>query len=213
MSPYNNTHPSHKTEFSSEDGEKCVNCGSTYGALRSRCPVTGIPKTIHSTHSIRNSPVSGAPFCTTCGRYGDPLMLVCPSMSQVENIPTEDIQLANACRSLGQLADLLHKFNKKWWVDIHTGEDLQRNVGELLMLAVSELSEAMEGHRKNLMDDKLPNRKMFEVELADAIIRILDTAAGMGLDIGGAVLEKTHYNLTRVDHTHAARLAPGGKSY
>ena len=81
------------------------------------------------------------------------------------------------------------------------------------MLMVSELAEALEGHRKDLMDDKLPHRKMFEVELADCIIRICDTAGQMGLDLGGAVAEKLEYNSTRKDHTHEARLAPGGKKY
>lgn len=57
----------------------------------------------------------------------------------------------------------------------------ERNLGEMLMLAVSELSEALEGHRKNLPDDKLPHRSMVEVELADFIIRMLDTAAGIGV--------------------------------
>src|SRR4051812_7282747 len=36
-----------------------------------------------------------------------------------------------------------------------------------IALCHSELSEALEGHRKNLMDDHLPHRKMAEVELAD----------------------------------------------
>lgn len=43
-----------------------------------------------------------------------------------------------------------------WYHDIKTGERKSLNVGERLMLCVSELAEAMEGHRKGLMDDKLP---------------------------------------------------------
>ena len=81
------------------------------------------------------------------------------------------------------------------------------------MLMVSELAEAMEGHRKGLMDDKLPHRKMIEVELADCIIRILDCAYGLGLDIGRAVSEKHHFNLTREDHKLENRLKEGGKKY
>ncbi len=49
------------------------------------------------------------------------------------------------------------------------------------MLVVSELVEAMEGERKDLMDDKLPHRKMAEVEMADAAIRILDFMGGFKL--------------------------------
>jgi len=58
-----------------------------------------------------------------------------------------------------------------------------RNKGELLMLCVSELAEAMEGHRKDKMDDKLPHRKMAEVELADFLIRAFDMAGGLELDL------------------------------
>jgi hypothetical protein len=114
---------------------------------------------------------------------------------------------------LNGLADYIHMLNKKWWLDLETGKPLNRNVGEMLMLTVSELSEAMEGHRKVLMDDKLPHRFMLEVELADALIRIFDMGAGLGLDLGGALVEKLEYNKTREDHQTAARLAAGGKKY
>ena len=107
----------------------------------------------------------------------------------------------------------VHRANKKWWVDIKTGAPLDRNVGEMLALIHSEISEALEGHRKNLMDDKLPARPMIEVELADAIIRIFDLAAGLKLDLGGAYEEKMAYNAVRKDHKIEARLKPGGKAY
>lgn len=81
-----------------------------------------------------------------------------------------------------------------------------------IALMHSELSEALEGFRKGLMDDHLPARQMVEVEFADTIIRILDTAAHMGLDVGGAIREKLAYNLVREDHKREARGAPGGKS-
>ena len=68
--------------------------------------------------------------------------------------------------TLNYLSERVHIANAKWWVDINTGEPIKRNIGELLMLAVSELAEALEGHRKDLMDDKIPERKMFEVEIA-----------------------------------------------
>lgn len=100
-----------------------------------------------------------------------------------------------------------------WWSDLRTGERIDRNVGELLCLVHSEISEAMEGHRKSLMDDKLPDRPMIEVELADAVIRIADIAAALGLDLGGALDAKLAYNAARADHKPAARLAAGGKAY
>jgi len=116
-------------------------------------------------------------------------------------------------RAINILAAKVHEANAKWWVDLNTGQPLKRNVGELLCLVHSELSEAMEGHRKGLNDDKLPHRSMFEVELADAMIRILDIAAGFNLDLGGAYVEKMAFNAVREDHKHEARLAEGGKKY
>jgi NTP pyrophosphatase (non-canonical NTP hydrolase) len=81
-----------------------------------------------------------------------------------------------------------------------------------IALMHSELSEALEGFRKNLQDDHLPSRSMVEVEFADTIIRILDTAGYLGLDVGGAIMEKLAYNATREDHKREVREAPGGKA-
>lgn len=98
-----------------------------------------------------------------------------------------------------------------WYNDLETGAPIKRNFGEVIALMHSELSEALEGWRKDLMDTHLPNRKMVEVELADTIIRILDTAEAEGLDIGGALAEKFAYNQTREDHKIESRRKPGGK--
>lgn len=98
-----------------------------------------------------------------------------------------------------------------WWA----GTDPQAPgvVPTKLCLIHSEISEAMEGHRKGLMDDHLPHRSMVEVELADAVIRIADLAGALGLDLGGAIAEKMTYNATRADHKPEARAAQGGKAY
>ncbi len=115
--------------------------------------------------------------------------------------------------NLNELSEVVHAANIRWWQDPATGLPIQRNKGELLCLIHSEISEAMEGERKNLMDDKLPHRKMAEVELVDALIRILDYAAGFGYDLQGAFAEKMAYNAVREDHKHEARLIAGGKQF
>jgi NTP pyrophosphatase (non-canonical NTP hydrolase) len=114
---------------------------------------------------------------------------------------------------LNELSRACHAANHTWWHDLKTGERLNRNKGELLMLIVSEISEAMEGERKNLMDDKLPHRKMVEVEMADALIRIFDYAGAYGFDLDGAVAEKRAFNATRADHKPEARLSENGKAW
>lgn len=84
---------------------------------------------------------------------------------------------------LAGMAVRVHAANAKWWTNLDTGERIERNFGELCMLKVSELAEALEGDRKNLQDDKLPHRLMIEVELADALIRTLDTIGGLQMKI------------------------------
>ena len=112
---------------------------------------------------------------------------------------------------LNNLAAECHAANQHWWHDPETGEPVQRNKSELLMLMVSELSECQEGERKNLMDDHLPHRKSAEVELADLLIRVFDYAGAFGYDLDGAVREKRAYNAVRPDHKDEARRAAHGK--
>lgn len=114
---------------------------------------------------------------------------------------------------LNDYAQECHKANQTWWHHPATGERLERNKGELLMLIVSEVAEAMEGERKGLMDDKLPHRKMAEVELADVLIRVFDYAAAFDYDLQGAYEEKMRYNAQRQDHKAEARLRADGKKW
>jgi len=72
-----------------------------------------------------------------------------------------------------------------------------REFGTIIALIHSELSEALEGDRKDLMDSHIPHRKNVEVELADAVIRIMDYAGAMNMDLGGAIEDKLAYNRTR----------------
>lgn len=76
-----------------------------------------------------------------------------------------------------KLAKEIHEYNVSvgWW----DGE--QAELETKLMLVITEIAEATEGERKGLMDDHLPHRKMAEVELADALIRMLDIGGRLGI--------------------------------
>lgn len=77
---------------------------------------------------------------------------------------------------LNEYAKRIYEQNKAvgWW------DDPNRCLFECLQLISTEVAEATEGERKDLMDDHLPHRKMGEVELADALIRTLDLGGRIG---------------------------------
>lgn len=128
----------------------------------------------------------------------------------------------NAIAGLRAAQDISHFLaaHSGWWLDTETGEDVRTWPKKFLALWVmaklalvhTEVSEGVEGYRKGKQDDHLPHRSMLEVEMADAIIRILDLAGGLSLDVAGAIIEKLAYNQQRQDHKLSSRLAAGGKS-
>jgi NTP pyrophosphatase (non-canonical NTP hydrolase) len=108
-----------------------------------------------------------------------------------------------------------------WWPMLDDDIDRYGNVdlsnpylfSSKLMLIVSELAEALEGDRKNLMDDKIAIYQARETELADAVIRIFDLAGAYNLRLADAFFDKLNYNKTRQDHTTEARNSVNGKKY
>lgn len=138
------------------------------------------------------------------------------NLSTLSDKLVSDSDLATISNAADTLQFVCHElaYRAGWWTNLDTGEPVElehRLITEKLMLISSEVSEAFEGHRKNSNDDHLPHRKMIEVELADAVIRIFDLAGAMGLELGEAIAEKLHYNTQRADHKLENRRAEGGK--
>jgi NTP pyrophosphatase (non-canonical NTP hydrolase) len=87
--------------------------------------------------------------------------------------------------SLNELCEYCHSIakSKGFW-------EKERNIGEALMLVVTELAEAMEGYRHQDNDN-------FREELADAFIRLMDLCGGLGIDIEGEIAKKSLKNKNR----------------
>jgi NTP pyrophosphatase (non-canonical NTP hydrolase) len=110
------------------------------------------------------------------------------------------------CTGLNDAAKQIHEDAKRkgFW-------DSERETGTLLMLCVSELSEALEADRKGRVAnlDKFDKgiahgdifetyiKDTFEDELADTVIRILDLCGARGIDLERHINLKLKYNRSR----------------
>lgn len=90
-----------------------------------------------------------------------------------------------------------HRIAKEhgWW-------EGERNIGELLALIHSEVSEALEEYRAKtlLAEYRLSNKgkpEGFSVELADIVIRVFDLAEHLRIDLCAVVAAKMIYNESR----------------
>lgn len=105
---------------------------------------------------------------------------------------------------LNQLATEIHEnaVNHGWWD--YPPRERSIEIPTKLMLVVTELSEAMEELRNGSIDGIRLNYDSehgkpegFGIELADAVIRILDLASALGIDMDLAIRMKHEYNKTR----------------
>ena len=88
-------------------------------------------------------------------------------------------------KTLSELTKVCHEtaVEKGFW-------DEKRNMGEALMLVVTELAEAMESYRKQEDEN-------FKEELADTFIRLFDLCGGLNIDIAREIAKKAKKNKTR----------------
>lgn len=88
-------------------------------------------------------------------------------------------------KSLNELSQICHSIavEKGFW-------DEDRNIGEALMLIVTELAEAMEAYR-------IQDQENFREEIADTFIRLLDLCGGLGVDIEEEIQKKSDKNRGR----------------
>lgn len=99
---------------------------------------------------------------------------------------------------------------EKGWYDGRSASP--REILANLMLVVSEIAEAAEDVRNGKMHTQhtLYGTALkpvgLPIELADAVIRIFDTATWLGIDIQTAIEEKHTYNKTRA-YKHGGKKA------
>lgn len=99
--------------------------------------------------------------------------------SAIDVNATQDVYNPELIKWINSQSAIQHENNKKWWYHLDTGQILTRNVGEMLALVHSEISESWQGLYQ--FDDKLPEQNGGLVEIADALIRIFDILGAYGI--------------------------------
>lgn len=92
---------------------------------------------------------------------------------------------------------------KGWW------DGKARQIGEQVANMHAELSEAWEHYRNGHMvafHDQMGKPDGFPIELADVVIRVMDTCEALGIDLEEMIALKHAYNTSR-PHRHGGKLA------
>jgi hypothetical protein len=108
---------------------------------------------------------------------------------------------------------MLNEMAKQCLAEYRAAGWTNTNLGELIALIHSELSEMLQAERTGEMDKHLPHRLAAEVECADALVRLLIYAGMRGFDLDGAVAEKCAFNSSREDHKLQNRARTSGKKF
>ena len=155
----------------------------------------------------------------SCGNFFDVRECngICPECTKdIFNQSTQDNNVSKKTNNLDMkiksISKIIHQNNveKGFWENKET-----KNVGEVLMLCVSELSEALEAHRKGRFADvqqlqknialggeweanfKAHIKDTFEDEIADTVIRLFDLCEAFNIDLETHILLKHRFNTTR----------------
>jgi hypothetical protein len=102
------------------------------------------------------------------------------------------------------LCSRIHKANAKWWTTA-SGQTLRPDPQGMLVVCVPEFIKALKNSGQSPADVVPPQRPELEIAFADMVIRVCDTAAGLGFDLGGAVAE-------RMEH-YSAQFGPNDKKH
>jgi len=135
-----------------------------------------------------------------------------PSKSKKKHLPhlCENVITVLATTCMNDIQRVCHDNAKEkgWW------DGKKHNIPEKLALVHSEISEALEEYRiaenkKKLVSVYYPfNAKPegFVVELADAVIRVMDLCQYLGVSLAETIALKHAYNKTRT-HRHGGKRA------